>query len=121
MEYSITWYFEPLDINTESLGNILLIKGLFIQIHFDGLWDWENELSSTIELSSTKGRNSRLPKTELLGGTELSSTTELWTTKGGQNFRLPLNSRLPKKGRTLVYHNFLTLRRAGGGGGHHHF
>ena len=71
----------------------------------------ENELSSTIELSSTKGQNSRLPKTELLGGKELSSTTELSTTKGGQNSRLPLNSRLPKRGRTLVYHEFLNGRR----------
>ena len=53
---------------------------------------WENELSSTTELSSTRGQNSRLPKTEVFGGTELLSTTELWTTRGGQNFRLPLNS-----------------------------
>ena len=52
---------------------------------------WENELSATIELSSTKGQNSRLPKTEVLGGTELSSTTELWTTRGAQNLCLPLN------------------------------
>ena len=71
----------------------------------------ENELSSTIELSSTKGQNFRLPKTELLGGTELSSTTELSTTKGGQNSRLPLNSRLPKTDRTFVYQNFLRGRR----------
>ena len=56
---------------------------------------WENALSSTIELSSTCGQNSRLPKTEVLGGTELSSTTELSTTRGVQNFCLPLNSRLP--------------------------
>ena len=64
----------------------------------------ENELSSTIELLSTKGQNSRLPKTEVLGGTELSSTTELSTTMGGQKSRLPQNSRLPWGVRTLVYH-----------------
>ena len=72
---------------------------------------WENELSATIELSSTKGQNSRLPKTEVLGGTELSSTTELSTTMGGQNFRLSLNSCLPKMHRTFVYFNILRGRR----------
>ena len=29
---------EPLDINIEGLDSILLRKGLFIQIHFGGLW-----------------------------------------------------------------------------------
>ena len=32
------------------------------------------------ELSSTRGQNSRLPKTEILGGTELSSTHDFQTT-----------------------------------------
>ena len=75
-----------------------------------------SRLPRRTELSSTRGQNSRLPKSEVLGGTELSSTyefqttelsstTELSTTRGVQNSRLPLNSRLPAilEGTELLY------------------
>ena len=53
---------------------------------------WETELSSTAELSSTRGQNSRLPKT--------------------LNSRLPKNTELSStEDRTLVYH-YSTLLKA---------